>query len=188
LIVLDQAGRTALRTLAYGSGPAPTVTGTPTPPPPNRAAQLTLPPPPPPTARPPSAYAVATLGGNAIAGDRAFASMVITNNIRRRGVTAETSTIVIDDLATGGNDGCSATGAATLVGGTLDEKRVETLTTPPVTTASLVLQFYDCHTHSLVQKPLSVTKTQPIGTDAIRGAVDEAADTFFGSAPPVPKV
>ncbi len=141
-----------------------------------------------PTIAPASTFAVMSFGGTALPSDRAFAVRAVLENIRRRGVSAATAAAVPADLQTAGAQACVDTGAATIVGGTLEETRVPSLTAPPATTASIALQVYDCRTHTLATKPLASTKTTPVGTDAIRAAADEAAAAYFGGPPPEPHV
>jgi hypothetical protein len=85
------------------------------------------------------------------------------------------------DLQTAGAQACMDTGAAKIVGGTLDTKRIESVTAPPATTASLELHVYDCRTQTVFERPLVADQTMPISTDAIRSVVDAAVAAYFGA-------
>ncbi len=137
---------------------------------------------------PPSTFAVMSFGGNALPSDRAFAVRAVLDNIRQRGVTAAADLSVPADLQQAGAQACMDTGAATIVGGTLDVTRAETISAPPSATAAITLQVYDCRTQTLTTKPLTATKTTPISTDAIRSAADAATTAYFGAPAPTPHV
>ena len=189
-VLLDQIGHASFPALAAAPPAASTATpARPSAPPAadHRGDAFNVPPARP-TVAPPSTFAVMSFGGSALPSDRAFAVRAVLENIRRRGATAAADAAVPADLNVAGVEVCSATRAATIVGGTLDTTRISSLTAPPATTASITLQVYDCRTHVLAAKPLSSTKTTPISTDAIRSAADDATSAYFGGPPPAPRV
>ncbi len=184
-VMLADVRANSFPTISSAFAGAPPATPAPTPAPtPTSAADVLNVPLSKPTIAPPSAFAVLMLGGTAEAGDRAFATRIAADNIRRRGSSAAAATA---PAQTPGPDACAATGAADVVGGSLDLTRVETLTALPSTTAAVTLTVYDCRTH-VFSKPLTATTAAPIGTDAIHGAIDGALASYFGSAPPPPHV
>jgi hypothetical protein len=171
--VFDQIGRTSLPTPA----PAPS-TGAAAVLRPADAFNVPLSTP---TPQPSVDYAVMNFDGSALPSDRAFAVRAVLENVRKRGVTAGAVASVPADLQTAGAQACMDTGAAKVVGGTLDTKRIESVTAPPATTASLQLHVYDCRTQSVFARPLAGEQTMPISTDAIRSVVDAALAAYFGA-------
>jgi TolB-like protein len=161
--------------IGHASFPAPRTTATAAPAAPLAAAAPAA------SASPASTFVVMSFGGTALPSDRAFAVRAVLENIRQRGATAAADLSVPADLQQAGAQACMDTGAATIVGGTLDITRPESLTAPPSTTAAVTLQVYDCRTQTLTTKPLTATKTTPIGTDAIRSAADAATAAYFGA-------
>jgi hypothetical protein len=131
----------------------------------------------------PATYAVVTFGGSALPSDRAFAERVILEAIRSRGVTAVADALQPQDLGTSGAQACIDTGAATIVGGTLETTRNESLTAPSSANAAIALQVYDCRTQRLYDRPLNETKSAPISSDAIRAASEAALGGYFSATP-----
>ncbi len=135
----------------------------------------------------PATFAVVTFGGTALPTDRALAARAVLENIRARGASAVTDSLRPQDLSVSGALACEDTGAATVVGGSLDVVRAESLQAPPSAHAALALQVYDCRTQQLYQKPLTFNRTAPISSDAIRSAADDAIDAYFGAPAPTPR-
>jgi len=135
----------------------------------------------------PATFAVVTFGGPALPTDRALAARAVLENIRARGASAVTDSLQPQDLSVSGALACADTGAATVVGGTLETTRAESLTAPPSSRAAIALQVYDCRTQQLYGKPLTFNRLAPISSDAIRSAAEEAIDAYFGAPAPTPR-
>jgi hypothetical protein len=136
----------------------------------------------------PATYAVVTFGGSALPGDRALAVRAVLGVLRGRGATAITDTLQPQDLSVSGAQACEDTGAATIIGGSLETTRPEQLNAPPTANAAIALQIYDCRTQQLSAKALSATKDAPISSDAIRAAAETAMNAYFAPASPAPHV
>ncbi len=162
----DQIGHASFHLSVPAPAPAPSVT-------------IPLAPVPAPAATPIPTFAVLTFGGSALPSDRAFAVRAVLENLRKRGLSAAAQEAVPNDLGIVGAQACMDTGAATIVGGSLETTRVESQTAPPATTAVVTLQIYDCRTQHVYAKPLTSTATTPISTDAIRAAADAAITPYF---------
>ncbi len=136
-----------------------------------------------PTPQPIATYSIIAFGGSAAPGDRAFAARAAAENIRRRGPTANALRPEAPVQAPGA-EACGVTGSAMTMSGTLDLERTVGLNTLPSNTASVTLTIFDCAKNAAFAKPLTAKVTAPIGTDAIRAAVDAALETYFGSPLP----
>jgi hypothetical protein len=162
----DQIGHASFHLSVPAPAPAPSVT-------------IPLAPVPAPSPTPVSTFAVVSFGGSALPSDRAFAVRSVLENLRKRGLSAAAQEAVPNDLHIVGAQDCMDTGAATIVGGSLETTRLESQAAPPATTAVVTLQIYDCRTQHVSAKPLTSTATTPISTDAIRAAVDAAITAYF---------
>ena len=138
------------------------------------------------SASPAATFAVVTFGGSALPSDRAFAVRTVLESIRRRGASAVTDSLQPQDLSVSGAQACMDTAAATVVGGTLETMRSESVSAPTAATATVALQVYDCRTQRLFAGPLAGMKAAPISSDAIRDATDAALAGYFGGASPAP--
>jgi hypothetical protein len=170
-VLLDHVGRSVF----------PTVNATP--PPPGLVAPADAMATPTPA---PATFAVVSFGGSALPSDRTFAESVVLDAIRRHGASAVTDRLQPQDLAVSGAQACMDTGAATVIGATLDTTRAESPSAPQPASASIALAVYDCRTQQLFAKPLAFTKAAPISSDAIRSAAEAAIAAYLGSASPAP--
>lgn len=141
---------------------------------------------------PPSTYAVLTFGGSALTLERTLALRTVLAEIRKRGASAVADGVTGGDVESTGAQACMDTGAATIVGGTLDTVRVDdpTVVAPapaaPVT-ASIALQAYDCRTQTLLPKTLTAEKSAALSSDAIRAAASAVIARYLTPAAPAPK-
>jgi hypothetical protein len=170
-VLFDQIGRSAF----------PTVKATP--PPAGFVASANAETTPTPT---PATYAVVTFGGTALPGDRALAVRAVLDVIRGHGATAVADALQPQDLSVSGAQACEDTGAATIVGGSLETTRPEQLNAPPAANAAVALQVYDCRTQQLYGKALNASKNAPISSDAIRDATQTAMNAYFAPSSPAP--
>jgi hypothetical protein len=131
------------------------------------------------TPPPMSGYAVLPVTGSALDSDKVYALNAIVDALKSRGynVAPVTSPDAIDP-ATGGAVVCTASGAQTLVVGSLDTTRVATSGATPQTTAHIALRTFDCRSHALDLQSTVVNHIAPIANDAIRGAVEDAISAF----------
>jgi hypothetical protein len=135
----------------------------------------------------PATYAVVTFGGTALPGDRALAVRAVLDVLRGRGATAITDSLQPQDLSISGAQACEDTGAATIVGGSLETVRPERVDAPPSAHAAIALEVYDCRTQQLVGKVLTASNDAPISSDAIRTATASAMNAYFTPASPAPR-
>jgi hypothetical protein len=138
---------------------------------------------------PPSTYAVMPFGGSALTLDRTLALRTVLDEIRKHGASAVADGVTGGDVESTGAQACMDTGAATIVGATVDTTRGDDLTaaTPapsaPVT-ASISLQAYDCRTQTLLPKAVTAEKSAPLSSDAIRAAAGAVVASYL--TPPSP--
>jgi hypothetical protein len=140
---------------------------------------------------PPSTYAVLTFGGSALTLERTLALRTVLAEIRKRGASAVADGVTGGDVESTGAQACMDTGAATIVGGTLDTVRVDDPAVAPApaapVTASIALQAYDCRTQTLLPKTLTAEKSAALSSDAIRAAAAAVIARYLTPASPAPK-
>jgi hypothetical protein len=141
---------------------------------------------------PPSTYAVMPFGGSALTLDRTLALRSVLDEIRKRGASAVADGVTGGDVESTGAQACMDTGAATIVGGTLDTVRADdpvTIVPAPAApvTASITLQAYDCRTQTLLPKVLTADKSAPLSSDAVRAAAAAVVASYLTPASPAPK-
>jgi hypothetical protein len=167
-VIVDQTGRGSFSASTRG---------------PSYAAAGGATPSPPPVAPPPSTYAVMMLGGSALPGDRDLAVRTVLGSIRTRGASAVADALTGADLLAVGAQACMDTGAATIIGGTLDTSPLDTADGE---NAMIALQAYDCRTQTVLPKAIAVQKSGPVSSTAIQTAATSAIASYFAAASPAP--
>jgi hypothetical protein len=168
-VLLDQLGHASFPAPAKASAPS-LATGDATPAP---AAS-----------HPPTTYAVLSLGGSALPSDRALAVREVLDVIRKHGASAIADALPGEDVLAAGAQACEDTGAATIVGGTLDTTHLDQ--PAAAADATVAFQVYDCRTQTVLAKPLAAEKSAQISSEAIRTAAQAAMAAYFAAPSPAP--
>jgi len=143
------------------------------------AASAAAPGPSPAPPEPPSTFAVMMLGGSALPSDRGIAVRAVLDGIRKHGASAVADALTGADLVAAGAQACMDTGAATIIGGTLDTLHSDA---PDAATATVALQAYDCRTQSVLPTPIEAHTTAPASSEAIGTAAGMAIAAYFTAA------